>query len=112
MEEKSCRYRCNLCNKNYSSSNSLWNHNKKYHNLLVSNSKQNVSIDIPKVSKESNNNVIYKCKFCNFEYKHKQSKWRHEKTCKNKDKLITVEKSEFDNIKKEISELRKKLDNN
>ena len=35
MGDKSGRYRCNVCNKNYSSANSLWNHNKKFHTNTV-----------------------------------------------------------------------------
>lgn len=35
MSEKSCLYICNICNKSYSSNNSLWNHNKKYHTEIT-----------------------------------------------------------------------------
>ena len=83
-------YRCNICDKKYSSYQSLWIHNKKFH---TTNSKPKVSIESsnskPKVSIESanskpnininsslmGNNKIYNCKYCNNIYKHKQSKF-------------------------------------
>jgi len=71
-------YICKVCNKEYKTYQTLWNHNKKNHNSLVSHSKSFDSQSKPKVS----NN--YKCLYCENEYKHKQSKWKHEQKCKIK----------------------------
>ena len=58
--------KCLECDKIYSCYNSLWTHNKKYHNIKNGN-------------KESRN---YECRICKKEYKHFQSRYTHEKTCK------------------------------
>lgn len=44
--------RCDLCNKIYSSRQSLWNHNNKYHNLERDN-----------CLKKSETNVLHLCTF-------------------------------------------------
>ena len=72
-------YRCTICIKTYKSYQSLWNHNKKFHNNLVKNSKEKV-----KNSKEILSNIqiedkIYNCKFCNKFFSYKQSRYDHEK---------------------------------
>jgi hypothetical protein len=69
---------CNICNKNYKSYQSLWNHNKKYHNNPSSLCNQNV---INMSSLEDDTSVYY-CRKCNKEFNARQNKWRHEKTCK------------------------------
>jgi DNA-directed RNA polymerase subunit RPC12/RpoP len=48
-------FKCIICNKNYKSYQSLWNHNHIYHN----NNKQNIKID------ENNGKTLkYKCVNC------------------------------------------------
>jgi hypothetical protein len=89
-------YKCNICNKNYSSKSSLCNHNKKFHNTQSAESQHLVSISKQKVS--------IKCKFCNVEYKHKQSKSRHEKICKKKEELNKIEQLEA-----KVNELEDKI---
>ena len=106
---------CKICNKIYKSKSSLCNHNKKFHNDNVINSNINII--------NSNNNVInsnYLCRYCNKEYKLRQYRWSHEKTCKikpNKDieekKLELEEKKLLLQIKKEetkILQLKLKLE--
>ena len=74
-------YRCNICNKNYSSQSSLCNHNKKFHNIISND----ISKESNEKSKEKSNDIkIYMCKFCFNKYKHKQTKWAHEQKCKHK----------------------------
>jgi hypothetical protein len=51
--------KCEICNKNYSSKTSLYNHNKKFHPIIE-----------------------YKCTICNKIYNNYNSKWHHEKICK------------------------------
>jgi hypothetical protein len=60
-------YNCNECKKKYSSYNSLWNHNKKFHT--------NKSIEI------NNDNKSFKCDYCNKYYTNKYILKNHYKTC-------------------------------
>ena len=119
MDNNSGYHRCNICEKNYKSYKSLWNHNYKFHSENSTKSKPKVSISKPEskpiVSLKSgyhentkNTQSIYRCKYCYNEYKHKQSCFRHEKKCKSEN-LITIEKKDYEEIKNEINELKKKL---
>ena len=92
---------CNICNKNYSSYKSLWNHNKKFHMSEV-NKKSTLRSTIVNTNTPENeeinniNNKKHACKYCEKEFNTKQSKSRHEKNyCKNKeesDKIKALEK--------------------
>jgi hypothetical protein len=61
---------CLLCNKKYTSNNSLCNHIKKYHEKEHSEKKKN----------------ILNCKYCSKSYSCRQSKYIHQKNCKEKEK--------------------------
>ena len=60
------QYRCNICNKDYSSYQSLWIHNKKFHNIIVTNMTPTVTNMTPTVTNMTPNvtNKVYECKFC------------------------------------------------
>jgi len=75
-------YRCNLCIKRYSSYQSLWIHNKKFHD---SNSPKK-SENSPKKSENSPKN--YNCRYCKKYYYNKNSRWSHEQKCINNNKQI------------------------
>ncbi len=47
-----------------------------------------------------------KCKYCNTSFKHRQSKWRHEKTCVTKNNLTINDK--FKQLSDEIKEIKLK----
>ena len=133
-------YICKYCNKNYKSIHSRSNHYRIYHceihkqksveskskvsqESVESKSKvSQVSVEskskVSQVSVESKSKVSqelnrYMCKYCNNIYKHKQSKYNHEKKCKNKDIMhITSElKKENQEIKKENIEIKQMLNN-
>jgi hypothetical protein len=57
-------YKCDICIKQYKSYQSLWNHNKKFHE---------------KIEKPSG----YTCKFCNKFFDNRFKKCYHQKNCKN-----------------------------
>jgi hypothetical protein len=65
---------CKICNKEYSSYQSLWIHNKKFHNTLKDESIHKVPDGIHKVDIT---NKTYKCINCNKEY---NNKWNQEKS--------------------------------
>ena len=86
-------YICKQCNKSYASYKSLWNHNKTFHNNDVTVCNNNVT-DCNNIVTDCNNSVTdlnkkYNCKFCDKLFKCRQNKYSHEKTCKNKNTLIT-----------------------
>ena len=96
MDSADRKYNCKTCDKEYSCYKSLWNHNKKFHKNDTTKSKYLVSLEQSKVS--------IKCKYCNNEYKHKQSKSKHEKICKKKTDMLTLEE-----MQKKIIELEDKI---
>ena len=93
-------YRCNDCNKEYKSYQSLWNHNKKFHILFVSKNTPDVSKNTLDVSKNILNKIT--CKFCNKEYSTPQNRWKHEQKCKKKENELEIEKIKLEQIKEEL----------
>ena len=90
-------YKCNICNKGYTSYQSMWNHNKKFHKsndntnntLIIQNPDDNNTSIIPhNTLTESNNNLPkikkYNCSSCNKEFNNFQNRWKHQKICKVK----------------------------
>ena len=86
MDKNFGLYRCNICNKEYKSYKSLWNHTKIKHIVKVIHSKPMVNIK------------KYLCKHFNKELSCKQSKCTYEKSCN---------KSEINLLKEKINELEK-----
>ena len=113
MSEKSCKYRCEICNKNYKSNNSLWNHNNKFHindNTKSPHSPQN-STKYPqnstKLLEKNYNTKKLLCKFCNKLLSRSDSTSRHEKICKVKINEETL----LIKMNNKIKELEKKINN-
>jgi hypothetical protein len=110
MIKKSGSHYCNICNKSYSSSNSLWNHNKKFHTLKNDICTHNVtnlySFCSPSVVLNSEKKN-YNCYYCNKVLSSRQNKWRHEKVCitKNNNQEIIEKQNQ------EIIKLKEKLNN-
>uniref|UniRef100_A0A6C0DAK0 KilA-N domain-containing protein n=1 Tax=viral metagenome TaxID=1070528 RepID=A0A6C0DAK0_9ZZZZ len=85
-------FKCKICNNDYKSYKSLWNHNKKFHiikdklcNTFVKNGNTFVNNCNTFVTQcNTNTSSELKCKYCNKIFNHYNNKWRHEKTCKNK----------------------------
>jgi len=106
-------YNCEICNKKYSSYQSLWIHNKKFHILNSQPKGQHFDHFEGKHGKhskhslDSNENKEYKCNKCNNSYKHKQSKSRHEKKC---EKEIIIKENTLYKIEKNQELIQKKLD--
>ncbi len=93
---------CDLCNKNYKDKSGLWYHNKKFHDI-----KSHAEVSLKSVESKSVKNNLYSCKYCDNEYKHKQSKYKHEKTCMNKNQnnnLVT----KIEKLEKQIDKLKNK----
>ena len=107
MSEK---YNCNHCNKKYSNYNSLWTHNKKFHN--------GIKIENPIIEKKTEiikqeNTTDFDCRICNKTYKTKQGRYKHEKTCigiKETSIELEVEKTKLERIKIEQDTEKMKQD--
>jgi hypothetical protein len=84
-------FKCNICNKIYKSYQSLWNHNNKYHNT-----RQHQTPQINDPTTQINTKKM--CKYCNKIFSRSDSKFRHEKTCVEKesnDKKLEIKKLEL-----------------
>ena len=103
---------CKICNKLYSSKQSLCNHVKNIHKniiqpLVTTDVTTNVTTDVMTVTTNVTNSVPivttkYSCKYCNKEFKRRQNKWTHEtKYCKkeitNNDIIPTITKNKITN---------------
>ena len=107
-------YKCDVCNKFYMTYKTLWYHNKKFHkNKPIEECKEDSlkSKDESKeIDKESKAIKKYNCKYCNNEYKHKQTRWTHEQKCEKKNNLDKINKDPRDELlKKELLEIKNTL---
>jgi len=97
------KFRCKICEKNYASNSSLWNHNNKFHNTSV---KENV-----KVVKENVKDVKeskYRCNICNKQFSCRQSKYEHKKNVCNKiNNKISIIDNKFEEFKNSILDILK-----
>ena len=76
MNDQNRLYECTICNKQYSSYKSRWNHNKLFHNITPIQKSEN-DTSIPSLNTLKN----YDCRKCNKIYHNKKSRWSHEKKC-------------------------------
>lgn len=103
-------FNCHICKKKYSSYQSIWNHNKKFHNKINTNS-NNINTDI-------DNNKI-KCIHCNKIYYNKYTLKTHLNTCailkfnkETEQKKLNDVLLELNKIKKENKILKSNKTNN
>ena len=96
-------YRCNICDKKYSSQSSLCNHNKKFHTTKSIP----ISIPIVPVSVPVCVQNIYQCKYCNKIYANRHSKWKHQNMCKNKIDININNNNNINNINNNNNKLEK-----
>lgn len=103
---------CKHCNKEYSSQSSRSNHIKIYHSTEID--KKSASTHQHKISKISSLKKEeageFKCKNCDKNYNHYQSKWRHEKDCKVKKIEIDDKDFKIKKIEEEFSEYKKQME--
>jgi hypothetical protein len=100
---KQIEYRCNSCNKYYSSQNSLCNHIKKFHTKNILQSSNNIL-------KDKLDDKMYKCRKCGKVFYNVKTRWSHEQKCKQND-INKFEKLEEKNkeLGKTINELKNQI---
>ena len=96
-KKKTRLYECNICKKDYSSYQSLWIHNKKFHNETISQLSTNNNNIITNNNNTNQSSSNYNCSYCNNTYVHYQSRWKHEQKCINRTNII----KENEKLKKE-----------
>jgi len=80
-------FNCNICNKNYSSKNSLYNHNNKYHNIKIINK----------------NSKSLTCDICNKIFNTRPAKSMHKKKCKTINNITKITELELEKIKLDLA---------
>jgi hypothetical protein len=99
MTEKNRKYICNICEKFYASSASIWFHNKKFHTEIINKNKENEN---KKKENENKKTKDFPCKYCNKLFSFKQSRSDHEKNyCKMKNSEIQKLREEIQILKKQ-----------
>lgn len=106
-------YICENCNKEYASRQSRWNHNKKCQvslsKSILTDSSKSKSKSILKNKSGESEVKIFNCSFCDKIYKHKQSKYKHEKICEYKNKEINkikILEKQNEDMKLQLEELK------
>ena len=100
-------FKCDICIKKYSSYKSLWNHNKKFHNIGKVQISSTSSSHIIQESSKEDDSKLYNCRYCNNKYLYVQGRWKHEKNCQNKNNKN--DNDEITNIKKENIEMKAEM---
>jgi hypothetical protein len=94
-------FNCEKCNKEYSSYQSLWNHNKIYHNTNITESTG--------VATGKNCKKYYICDLCTKKFTRRNNMNHHKlNTCPKKD--VQVTKTEISELKDVINKLETKID--
>ena len=90
-------YNCKLCNKEYKSYQSLWNHNKIKHSDLC--------------LKISNKECKFCCDLCNKKFRRNSTLKNHKQKKCNKTIIKNDNINNFDDLKNELIELKNKINN-
>jgi hypothetical protein len=89
---KSERYTCNICNTQYSSASSIWNHRTKKHNSVEQHEQHNEQHNEQPETALNNIHILeFNCRKCNKTYKHQQSRSRHEIKCNKNTYIFKLE---------------------
>jgi hypothetical protein len=103
-----CKFLCEICNKHYKTSQSLWNHKHKYHTL---ENPQNSTIPPQKCGVSKSEAVMkYKCMYCKKEFSRSDSLNRHHQTCKFKDTLCEKLMKENELLKQQTEIYKQQVD--
>ncbi len=118
------KHTCNICNKDYKTSQSLWNHKNKIHKnipeisshkmYIIPEISSNNTLDIPIASQNTLKKTEQRvCNYCNKELSSYKNLHRHLQICKMKEIIIkeNEELKRMNDIKDaEMKEMKKSLD--
>ena len=99
---------CKVCNKKYKSYQSLWKHNKKFHNTQNPHSTQINSNNSSKITQTKKK--IYSCSFCNKILSRIDNLKRHEKSCNDTNKQNIEIQLQLSQKENEILKLKLKIE--
>jgi hypothetical protein len=107
MKKVITEFRCKICNKDYASYQSLWIHNKKFHNNHITDSNGNITDSNGNITDSNGNITINKliCKYCKKIFKHVQNRHEHEKKVCEK-KLTKIKINEIKNTELKTNSLQ------
>jgi hypothetical protein len=107
------KYVCNTCNKEYSTRQNLWKHNKSSHAIIKSEISLNLdktSDKSPNVSEIKENIKKYKCIKCNKIFNNRKTKWSHEQKCKETiENKLEEKENEIILLKQQLKEQNNKI---
>jgi hypothetical protein len=106
-------YKCDICNKYYSSYQSLWIHNKNFHSDLSVKNQNNVNVlpqnfQIPNNLQPKNDLT---CDYCYKEYSRSDNLKRHQIKCKEKIKQEDKKLMAMYNINNKLDEIQRDIRN-
>ena len=106
------KYICKECGNEYKHRQNLYRHVKNKHpvtNITFSSICKSKVSHIEALGKPLLN-PLYPCKYCNHVYKHKQSRYKHEKKCKYNTEQSYISKDEYDKLlKNELQKLESEI---
>ena len=95
---------CNNCNKKYSSYQSLWIHNKKYHKPYIVKLTSDSALYPPETAEKYNIPPTIHCKYCKITFTRKDSLKKHYKICKVKLSNDNTMQKENELLKEQLKE--------
>ena len=108
LSDISKKFRCKICEKNYASNSSLWNHNKKYHTDIVTEKSLTITEKSLTITEKSLTiPEKLRCLYCNKLFSRIDNMHVHQnKYCKEKNKQFTlIEENKL--LKEQLSNLLK-----
>ena len=104
-------FKCNTCNKDYKSYQSVWNHNKKYHKLVVNQLTTDSALYPPKTAETYNIPPTIHCSYCKITFTRKDSLKKHYNICKVKKSNDNKIQKDNELLKDEVALLKEQMEN-
>ena len=103
--------KCNKCNKNYSSYQSLWIHNKKYHKPPTVKHTSESTLYPPQTAETYNIPPTIHCSYCKITFTRKDSLKKHYNICKVKRSDDNKIQKDNELLKDEVALLKEQMEN-